>query len=222
MSDSARLIARRAAAHVQPGEIVNLGIGIPTHVADHLDGSSGVVLQTENGMLGVGPTPRTGEEDPTLVNAGKLPVSELAGASYFSSSESFAMIRGGHVDLAILGALQVDESGRIANWTVPGRPILGVGGAMDLLAGARRVLVATTHLTKAGEPKIVATCTLPLSGDRTVDIVVTEHATFEVDEHGLTLTEVAAGTGVDWVRRNTGAAFRLADGLTARARGAAA
>ena len=222
MSDTARLIARRVVGHVRAGEIVNLGIGIPTLVADYLDDARGVVLQTENGMLGVGPTPTAGQEDPTLVNAGKLPVTELAGASYFSSSQSFAMIRGGHVDVAILGVLQVDAAGRIANWSMPGRPILGVGGAMDLLAGARRVLVTTTHLTRDGETKIVSRCTLPLSGERRVDLVVTERATFAVDD-GLVLTEVARGTTLEWVREHTGARFRVAEQLVVpAAEGAAA
>ena len=149
-------IARRVAGHLEAGEVVNLGIGIPTLVADFLDAGSGVVLQTENGMLGVGPAPGEDAADPALVNAGKLPITALPGASYFSSSVSFGLIRGGHVTTSVLGALQIDGRGRIANWALPGRPILGVGGAMDLLVGARRVIAATTHLTKDGEPKLVA------------------------------------------------------------------
>jgi 3-oxoacid CoA-transferase B subunit len=208
-------IAARVARHLHDGDVVNLGIGIPTLVADHLPPATQVVLQTENGMLGVGPTPAAADVDPNLVNAGKQPVSELGGASYFSSSESFAMIRGGHVDVAILGVLEVDELGRIANWSIPGKPILGVGGAMDLLAGARRVIVASTHLTKAGEPKIVASSAYPLSGERRVDLIVTDHATFAVDEHGLVLQELAEGTSLAWVRANTTAAFRAGPGLEA-------
>lgn len=210
MSSVADTIAARVASHLHDDDVVNLGIGIPTLVADHLGTGAGVLLQTENGMLGVGPSPRPGTEDPNLVNAGKQPVTELPGAAYFSSAESFAMIRGGHVDVAVLGALQVDERGRIANWAIPGRPVLGVGGAMDLLVGARRVIVATTHLTKAGDPKIVPTCSFPLTGDRRVDLVVTEHATFEVDDDGLVLRELAPGTSEAWVRAHTLARFRVA------------
>jgi 3-oxoacid CoA-transferase B subunit len=166
-----------------------------------------VTLHTENGMLGVGPTPEGDAVDVNLVNAGKLPVSETPGAAYFSSSESFAMIRGGHVGVAVLGALQVDARGRVANWAVPGRPILGVGGAMDLLVGAQRVIVATTHVTKAGEPKLVQACTLPLTAERAVDLIVTEHATFAVRDGGLVLVEVAPDSSRDWVAEHTGARY---------------
>jgi 3-oxoacid CoA-transferase B subunit len=200
-------IAKRVAGHLSAGEIINLGVGIPTLVANHLPEGGEIVLQTENGMLGVGPTPPPEAQLPDLVNAGKLPISELPGASYFSSSESFAMIRGGHLDAVVLGALQVDESGRVSNWSVPGRPILGVGGAMDLLVGARRVIVAMTHLTRDGEPKIVEHATLPQSGERPADLVVTEHATFEVRDHRLVLIELAPGTALSWVAEHTGAAF---------------
>jgi 3-oxoacid CoA-transferase B subunit len=209
----ASTIAARVACHIEDGELVNLGIGIPTLVADELGDGREVVLQTENGMIGVGPTPPQHLVDPTLVNAGKLPVSERPGASYFSSSTSFAMIRGRHVDVAVLGVLQVDELGRIANWSLPGRPVLGVGGAMDLLVGARRVIVATTHLTRDGEPKIVRRCNCPLTGDRPADLVVTEHATFKVDADGLRLAELAAGTSLEWVRENTDARFTPAPDL---------
>jgi 3-oxoacid CoA-transferase B subunit len=215
VSSVALTIAARVAGELRAGEVVNLGIGIPTKVADCLDRGSRVVLQTENGMIGVGPTPAPGEADPNLINAGKLPVTALPGASYFSSSTSFGMIRGGHIDVAVLGALQVDRLGRVANWTVPGRPILGVGGAMDLLVGAQRVIVATTHLTKDGEPKIVADCSLPLTGERPVSLVVTEHAMFVVDGVGLMLTEIAPGSTLDWVREHTSASFRVADELGA-------
>ena len=203
-----RDIARRVAGHLRDGEVVNLGIGIPTLVADFLGDRDGVVLQTENGMLGVGPAPREGEADPALVNAGKLPITALPGASYFSSSMSFAFIRGGHVTTSILGALQIDGRGRIANWALPGRPILGVGGAMDLLVGARRVIAATTHLTKDGEPKLVAECALPLTAERPADLVVTEAATFAVRDGGLVLTEVAPGFDREWVAAHTAAPFR--------------
>ena len=202
-----RDIARRVAGHLLDGEIVNLGIGIPTLVSDFLDADSGVVLQTENGMLGVGPAPAEGESDPALVNAGKLPITALPGASFFSSSVSFGLIRGGHVTTSVLGALQVDTRGRIANWALPGRPILGVGGAMDLLVGARRVIAATTHLTKDGEPKLVADCTLPLTAERPVDLVVTEAATFALRDSGLVLVEVAASSDREWIAAHTAAPY---------------
>lgn len=207
MSDVQRRIAARVAGHLQPGEVVNLGIGIPTMVADLLEPADDVVLETENGMLGVGPAPAPGAVDPALVNAGKLPITALPGSSYFSSSASFGLIRGGHVTTAVLGALQIDAQGRIANWAVPGKPILGVGGAMDLLTGARRVIVATTHTTKTGDAKIVADCTYPLTADRAVDLVVTEAATFAVRDDGLALVEVADGFDADWVRTHTTAPY---------------
>lgn len=210
MSDLQRAIAARVAPHLTAGDIVNLGIGIPTLVADLLDEGSGVTLETENGLLGIGPAPATDAINPSLVNAGKLPVTALPGSSYFSSSTSFGLIRGGHVTTAILGALQIDARGRIANWAVPGKPILGVGGAMDLLIGARRVIVATSHTTKAGEPKIVAECTYPLSADRAVDLIVTEAATFAFRDDGLDLVEIASTSDVGWVTAHTAAPFRHA------------
>lgn len=208
-------IARRVAAHLEPGEVVNLGIGIPTLVADLLVPSDGVWLETENGLLGVGPAPAAEAVDPNLVNAGKLPVTAVTGASYFSSAESFGLIRGGHVTTAVLGALQVDATGRIANWAVPGKPILGVGGAMDLLVGARRVIVATTHTTKDGSPKLVEACTYPLSADRPVDLVITEAATFEVHSGGLVLVALGEGFEADWVAAHTTALFAVRLGVTA-------
>ena len=201
-------IAARAVAHIPPGAIVNLGSGIPTFVADHLPPDA-VALQTENGLLGVGPTPGPGEADPDLVHAGKQPVTARPGASYFASSASFGMIRGGHVDVAVLGALQIDAAGRIANWSVPGKPVLGVGGAMDLLVGARTVIVTTTHTAKDGSPKIVERATYPLTALRPVDVVVTEAATFRVEDGGLVLVEVAEGATVDWVREHTSASFTV-------------
>jgi 3-oxoacid CoA-transferase B subunit len=216
MSETNRLIARRTAAMLADGEVVNLGVGIPTLVADCVPPGVAIVLETENGMLGVGPTPAPGEEDPDLVNAGKLPISETPGAAYFSSSESFALIRGGHVDAAVLGALQVDALGRIANWSVPGRPILGVGGAMDLIAGARRVVVAMTHTTRDGAPKIVPEPTLPLSSDRPADVIVTEFATFAVGPGGLTLTALADGVAAEQVKDATAAPYRVAEDLLVR------
>lgn len=216
MSDNVQLeIARRVAGHLRPGEIVNLGIGIPTLVADLLTPADEVHLETENGLLGVGPAPAADAVDPNIVNAGKLPVTALPGSSYFSSSTSFGLIRGGHVTTAVLGTVQVDQRGRVANWALPGKPILGVGGAMDLLIGARRVIVATTHTAKGGAAKIVRECTAPLSADRPVDLIVTEAATFEVDADGLVLVEVAPGFGTDWVAEHTDAAYRVATGVAA-------
>jgi 3-oxoacid CoA-transferase B subunit len=208
-------IARRVAGCLEPGDVINLGIGLPTLVADYVPEGVRVFLHTENGMVGAGPTPEPEEVDPELINAGKLPVTEDIGAAYFSSSESFAMIRGGHVSVAVLGALQVDRLGRIANWAIPGKPILGVGGAMDLLVGAKKVIVATTHVTRRGDPKVVEECSFPLTGARPADLIVTEHATFFVDEEGLVLEEVAPDSTLEWVRSNTPAPFRNARGSLA-------
>lgn len=216
MSDNVQLdIARRVAGQLKPGEIVNLGIGIPTLVADLLTPADEVHLETENGLLGVGPAPAADAVDPNIVNAGKLPVTALPGSSYFSSSASFGLIRGGHVTTAVLGTVQVDQRGRVANWALPGKPILGVGGAMDLLVGARRVIVATTHTAKGGAAKIVRECTAPLSADRPVDLIVTEAATFEVDGEGLVLVEVASGFTPEWVAEHTDAPYRIATGVAA-------
>ena len=201
-------IARRVAQHLKPGDVINLGIGLPTLVADHVPEGVKVFLHTENGMVGAGPTREPGKVDPELINAGKLPVTEDVGAAYFSSSESFAMFRGGQVSVAVHGVLQVDRKGRIANCAIPGRPVLGVGGAMDLLVGAKTVIVATTHLTRKGEPKIVEECSFPLTGARPADLIVTEHATFSVDEEGLVLEEVAPNSTLEWVRSHTPALFR--------------
>jgi 3-oxoacid CoA-transferase B subunit len=215
MSDNIQLdIARRVAGYLEPGEIVNLGIGIPTLVADLLTPADEIHLETENGLLGVGPAPAADAVDPNIVNAGKLPVTALPGSSYFSSSSSFGLIRGGHVTTAVLGTIQVDETGRIANWALPGKPILGVGGAMDLLVGARRVIVATTHTAKGGAAKIVRECTAPLSADRPVDLIVTEAATFEVDDEGLVLVDVAAGFTAEWVAQHTEASYRVATSVS--------
>lgn len=221
MSDLQRRIAARVVPHIRPGAIANLGIGIPTLVAEHLPAHA-AHLHTENGLLGVGPTPPPGEVDADLVHAGKQPVTARPGASYFASSASFGMIRGGHVEVAVLGALQIDSVGRIANWAVPGKPILGVGGAMDLLVGARTVVVATTHTAKDGSPKIVETCTFPLTAHRPVDVVVTEAATFRVERGGverggLVLVEIADGFTMDWVYEHTAAPFRVAADLVTRA-----
>jgi 3-oxoacid CoA-transferase B subunit len=213
MSVVQQAIAARVAGYLQPGEVVNLGIGIPTLVADFLNDANGVHLETENGLLGVGPAPAPDAVDPTLVNAGKLPVTALPGASYFSSSQSFALIRGDHVSTAVLGALQIDRHGRIANWAVPNKPILGVGGAMDLMVGARRVIIATTHTTKDGAAKIVSDVSYPLTADRPADLIVTEAATFSVDPEGLTLLDVAEGFDHAWVAAHTGAPYRVAEAV---------
>ncbi|GAC1336786.1 MAG: succinyl-CoA--3-ketoacid CoA transferase subunit B [Myxococcales bacterium] len=209
MTDVRDQIAARAARLLSPGWVVNLGIGIPTLVARHLKDDL-VFLHSENGLLGVGPPPAPGEDDPNLIDAGKRPITVRSGASYFDSAQSFAMIRGGHVDAAVLGALQVDERGRIANWSVPGEPVLGVGGAMDLLEGVREVIAVLAHNTRDGAPKLVSACTLPLSSLRPASFVVTELATFRVDPQGLVLTELAEGVRLDEVRARTGARFAVA------------
>jgi 3-oxoacid CoA-transferase B subunit len=201
------LIARRAAALLQRGWAVNLGVGIPTLVSKYIDPDE-IFLETENGLLGVGPRPEPERADPDLIDASKLPVTERPGAAYFDSAASFAMIRGGHVDAAVLGALEVDERGRIANWTVPGEPVLGVGGAMDLLCGVRVVIAVMTHTTRDGAPKLVAECSLPLTSIRPADWIVTELATFRVDEGGLFLVDLAADVAVETVRARTAARFR--------------
>ncbi len=199
------LIARRAARLLQPGWTVNLGIGIPTLVAKYADADA-IFLQSENGLLGVGPPPAPDRVDPDLIDANKRPVTERIGAAYFDSAASFAMIRGGHVDAALLGALQVDKRGLIANWAVPGEPVLGVGGAMDLLVGVKSVIVLMTHTTKEGAPKLVEALTLPLTSVRPASWIVTELATFRVGD-GLWLEERAPGVSVEAVRERTAAPF---------------
>ncbi len=213
MSEIRERIARRIAQELEDGDLVNLGIGMPTMVADYIPDNVRVIFQSENGFVGMGPRPPKGEEDPDLVNAGSEPVTIKTGGAFFDSATSFAIIRGGHLDATVLGALQVDQQGNLANWKIPGKLVPGMGGAMDLTVGARRVIVATTHTTRKDQSKILPECTLPLTAKGEVDLIVTEMAVFRVTDQGLLLEEIAEDSSLEEIKEKTAANFSLAEEL---------